>query len=42
MAIAVTSAALVVVLAFHLTIALVAAMLVYTGGRRLTTPLSEG
>lgn len=36
MAIAVTSAALVVVLAFHLTIALVAAMLVYTGGRRLT------
>jgi predicted PurR-regulated permease PerM len=36
MAIALTSAALVTVLAFHLTIALVAAMLVYTGGRRLT------
>jgi predicted PurR-regulated permease PerM len=35
-AIAVVSAALVAVLAFHLTIALVAAMLVYTGGRRLT------
>jgi predicted PurR-regulated permease PerM len=35
-AIAVASAALVAVLAFHLTIALVAAMLVYTGGRRLT------
>jgi predicted PurR-regulated permease PerM len=36
MAIAVAAAALVAVLAFHLTIALVAAMLVYTGGRRLT------
>jgi predicted PurR-regulated permease PerM len=36
MAIALVSAAIVAVLAFHLTIALVAAMLVYTGGRRLT------
>ena len=36
MAIALASVALVAVLAFHLTIALVAAMLVYTGGRRLT------
>ena len=35
-AIAVVSAALVAVMAFHLTIALLAAMLVYTGGRRLT------
>jgi predicted PurR-regulated permease PerM len=36
LAIALVSAGLVAVLAFHLTIALVAAMLVYTGGRRLT------
>ena len=36
MAIAIASAAIIAVLAFHVTIALVAAMLVYTGGRRLT------